>query len=155
MKKNLTYANFKQLVANISRNSLADILKIPIINNFPDVFKIYYYKKPDKRDDHLISYIDNFRFYTSRFESSKICKHCGEDNSRTNVTNECPGFEHLRKRTKRKLKRIIGKKIGTDLERAIIGGYFNTEYPYTLNIPKILDVIKKFVIELILENSKC
>ena len=58
-------------------------------------------------------------------------------NFRNYVTNECPGFEHLRNRTKRKLEGLIDKKIGADLEGKIIGGYFNTEYPYTLNTKDI------------------
>ena len=123
-----------------------------MINNFSDMFKKHYYNFPDKRDGHLIRYLDNFGFYTTRFDGCEICKHCGEVNSRTHVTNESSGFAHLRERTIRKLEGLTGKRVGTNLERAIIGGYFNTEYQYTLNIPKILEVIKNFATELIIEN---
>jgi hypothetical protein len=149
----LTYENFKQIVANKSRESLADDLKIPIINNFSDMFRKHYYKYPDKRDGHLIRYLDNFGFYTTRFDGCGICKHCGEGNSRTHVTNECSGFKDLRESTTKKLEKLTGKRVGTNLEGAIINGYFNTEYPYSSNMPEILEVIKSFATNLLIENS--
>ena len=59
-------------------------------------------------------------------------------NFRNYVTNECPGFEHLRNRTKRKLEGLIDKKIGADLEGKIIGGYFNTVIVQGIHVEKII-----------------
>ena len=42
----------------------------------------------------MIRYLVNHGFYKVRF--MRICKLCGEANSRTHVTNICPAFNNLR-----------------------------------------------------------
>jgi len=55
----------------------------------------------DKRDVHMIRYLVNHGFYKARIILT--CKHCGEPNSRTYVTNNLPKFDELRERAWKEL----------------------------------------------------
>ena len=70
---------------------------IKIGKDFRTSFNKSYYMAWDKRDGHMIRYLVNHGFYKARFEP--ICRYCGDDNSRTHVTNVCPEFEKLRRDT--------------------------------------------------------
>jgi hypothetical protein len=146
----LDYKSFKSLVVKVSKNQLANELGIKIGSDYYDTHSKYYFMFPDKRDGHLIRYLLDFGFYKNRF--CEICKHCGQANSRKHVTNDCIAFDELRQRTRRKLQKASGVILGEDLEASILGAYFNP--PNIKKVSEVLDVIKGFSIELIIEHSE-
>ena len=117
--------------------------------NFNFVFKKYYFMAPDKRDGHLIRYILDYGFYKTRLVP--LCKHCGNLNSRTHVTNECEAFGDLRRRTENELSRINGMNEEIGLEQRILNAYFS---PNIGKVNLVLEVLRKFAINLIITHGR-
>lgn len=134
----------KAIVAQASKQFIASELGIKIGENYSMVHKKNYYMAPDKRDGHLIRYLVDFGFYKTRFV--KICKHCGQMNSRTHVTNSCRAFEDLRNWVKSKL--FISTE---DVESAILKAYYE---PVKDLVSKNLEILRSFAIKLIIKNAE-
>jgi hypothetical protein len=145
----IDYRKFKWYIGDNSISYLAKGDGIKIGEAYRTLHGKKYFKAWDKRDNYLIRYIVNHGFYKGRF--IKDCRHCGETNSRTHVTNECTTFETLRKWTWKQLKktRVIDKYKG-DLEHAILEVYFNPGD----KCQAVLEVIKSFSIQLIITSCK-
>jgi hypothetical protein len=144
----LEYRDFKRLVAEKSRTAMAAELKVNLGADFAEVYKKYYFKWPDKRDIHLLKYIVNGGFYKSQWHDKCLC---GEDNSRTHVTNTCTIYEQLRNSTTEKLGKVLNRRIDAkNLEEAILSEYFRSTGSEVKKIPDILDCMKNFAICLII-----
>ena len=89
----IEYGKFKWYVDyNIKSLAIEDNLEIK--DHYRGTQNKKYFMVWDKRDRHMIRYLVNHGFYKARF--IPICEHCGEENSRTHVTNICPLFDNLR-----------------------------------------------------------
>jgi len=102
----------------------------------------------------MIWYLVNHGFYKARIIPT--CKHCGEPNSRTHVTNNCPIFDEPRERAWKELDELkitrvkMKVKFNEDLENAFLDAYMKPG-------PKCvgeLEVLKKFSLQLAITNSK-
>jgi len=77
---------------------------LEIADNYRETHNKKYYMAWDKRDGHMIRYLINHGFYKVRIIPT--CKHCGEPNIRTHVTNNCPKFDGLRERAWKELDEL-------------------------------------------------
>ena len=108
----------------------------------------------DKRDGHMIRYLVNHGFYKARIIPT--CKHCGEANSRTHVTNICPAFDRHRTNAWKELDELrktrvkMKDKYQGDLEKALLDVFFKP----SAKCEKELEVLRKFSLLLAITNSK-
>jgi hypothetical protein len=148
------YGKFKWLVGDYSIKSMAEEDGLEIADDYRRMHNKKYFMAWDKRDGHMIRYLVNHGFYKARFMPT--CKHCGEANSRTHVTNNCPAFDDLRARAWKELDELRKPKVkmrikfNEDLEKAFLDVYFKPG-------PKCQDelgVLKKFSLQLAITNAK-
>ena len=68
------------------------------------------------------------------------------------MANDYVRFEDLRERTKKKLQKASGLRIGNDLEAAILSAYYN---PLNRNkVKEVIDAPRSFSIELVITSVK-
>ena len=93
----------------------------------------------------------DFGFYKPRF--NQICKHCGKENSRSHVTNECEAFKELTDRTMNLLKKklFLGKLVSNKLEDMILYAYYN---PVKNKLNDVMNILRDFAISLVIKNAK-
>ncbi len=106
------------------------------------------------RDGHMIRYLVNHGFYKARFIPT--CKHCGEANSRTHVTNSCPAFNRLRTSAWKELDELrktrvkMKDKYQGNLEKAFLDVFFKP----SAKCEKEMEILRKFSLLLAIINSK-
>lgn len=150
----IDYGKFKWSVGDYSIKSLAIEDNLEIADHYRGTHNKKYFMAWDKRDGHMIRYLVNHGFYKARFIPR--CEHCGEENSRTHVTNICPAFDNLRTSTWKQLNELRKTKVKIedrykgDLEKAFLDAYFKPRS----NCQKELEVLKRFSIQLAIANSK-
>jgi hypothetical protein len=148
------YGKFKWLISEYSIKALAKEDGIELSDGYREISNRKYYMAWDKRDGHMIRYLVNHGFFKARFIMT--CKYCGEANSRTHVTNNCPAFDKLRARTWNDLDEIKKGRIKEeirykgDLEKALLDVYFKPGP----DCVKQLEVLKKFSLQLVITNAK-
>ena len=82
----------------------------------------------DKKDGHMIRYLVNHSIYKARF--MPICKHCGEANTRTYVTNISHAFDNLRANDWKQLNELRKTRVRMEerneggLEKAFLDALF-------------------------------
>ena len=143
------YGTFKKFINTLSITSLAMEDGITLGVRYRLLHRTKYFKAWDKRDYYLIRYLVNHGFFKERF--IPLCEHCGEENSRKHVTNDCPAFESVRAWTWGKLqeRRTLSKYKG-DLEYAILDVYFNP----VEDCHKDLDILRGFAMQLTIKNCQ-
>ena len=148
------YGKFKWYIGDYSIKSMAMEDGLEIADHYRGTHNKKYFMAWDKRDGHMIRYLVNHGFFKARI--IPVCKHCGEANSRTHVTNTCPAFDDLRARAWKKLNELrrpiikVEDRYDGDLEKAFLDAYFKPRS----NCDKELEVLKSFAIQLAIANSE-
>jgi hypothetical protein len=143
------YSNFKKYIGANSIATFAALDGIRIGKSYRELHRKKYFMAYDRRDAYLIRFLVDFGFYKGRFVP--LCRYCGNENSRTHVTNSCEGFKSLRKNTWKKLGKYLKKEdYGDDLERAILDAYYDPGD----KCQDVLEVIKSFAIQLVIKSCE-
>ena len=148
------YGKFKSIVGDYSIKSLAIEDGLEIAEHYRATHYKKYFMSWDKRDGHMIRYLVNHGFYKARIIPT--CKHCGEANSRTHVTNICPAFDRHRTNAWKELDELrktrvkMKDKYQGDLEKALLDVFFKP----SAKCEKELEVLRKFSLLLAITNSK-
>lgn len=137
---------------NVSQMAAAEGIQIGC--RFNEMIDKVLYKYPDRRDNFLVSYMLSYGFFDSRLFPK--CKLCGSDeNSKLHVTNDCPHFDQLRKKTLKQVGNLIGVSNLDDLGYWLEVIYYSPYIGWTeKQIRKLLEVMKKFTVSLYMERPR-
>ena len=144
----MSQRELKYRVETKSKTDLGKKLQIQQTRLFSKNYKKYYYKTPNKNDFHLIKYLNNWGFFTERFNDGGLCSICGNNTDRNHVTNWCTEFNSIREKTRKKVTEITGQQVVRNLEKSLLAMYHQ---PRTLECGKAMkaqECIKTFAYEI-------